>query len=317
MLTRRSLLVMLAASPALIATRKGGHAAQRLVETDQPETRLVLPNLASDRSYPTITFSSAAAYQGGAIRISVDRAARGAAYVFGRTYILDPDGAGGAAGYIAFGTEDPPGPVLVSLDILEPGADWFSLSREVTVLPTDWTVDYITLPPPEEPDPNAPPPPPPPPDETYLLPDIYAGVTPRKWTAGWHAPLDEPLSVTGYFGEQRSFNGGPVQGHHGGTDLGANAGDPIYATNDGVVVLSGLYLVRGNLIVVDHGSGVFSAYGHQSERVAQVGDYVSKGDVIGYVGTTGLSTGPHLHWEMAVSGVLVDGLRWLDGSQGF
>jgi murein DD-endopeptidase MepM/ murein hydrolase activator NlpD len=129
--------------------------------------------------------------------------------------------------------------------------------------------------------------------------------------------LPTPLRVTGYFGEQRSFNGGPVQGHHGGTDLGADAGTPIYATNGGVVVMSGLYLVRGNLVVIDHGGGVFSLYGHMSERAVAAGDAVAKGQVIGYVGSTGLSTGPHLHWEMSVFGVLVDGLRWLDGSQGF
>jgi murein DD-endopeptidase MepM/ murein hydrolase activator NlpD len=141
-------------------------------------------------------------------------------------------------------------------------------------------------------------------------------VTPRKWEPGWSRPLDE-LVVTGYFGEQRSFNGGPVQGHHSGTDLGAGAGTPIHATNAGTVVLSGLYLYRGNLVVVDHGSGIFSLYGHMSERAVTEGAAVTKEQVLGYVGSTGLSTGPHLHWELAVAGVIVDGLRWLDGTQGF
>ncbi len=81
--------------------------------------------------------------------------------------------------------------------------------------------------------------------------------------------------------------------------------------------MSGLYAVRGNLIVIDHGGGIFSLYGHMTSRVAQVGDVVHKGQLIGFVGTTGFSTGPHLHWEIAVSGVVVDALRWLDGSQGF
>jgi murein DD-endopeptidase MepM/ murein hydrolase activator NlpD len=195
-----------------------------------------------------------------------------------------------------------------------PGGALGQATRTVVVLRTRWTTDYITLPPPPPPDPNAPPPPP---DETPLLPVLYAGVTPRKWTDGWFAPLPPPLAVTGYFGEQRSFNGGPVGGHHGGTDLGAEARTPVFATNDGVVAMSGLYAVRGNIVAIDHGSGVFSLYGHLRERVVQVGDKVTKGQVIGYVGSTGQSTGPHLHWEMAVGGILVDGLRWLDGSQGF
>jgi murein DD-endopeptidase MepM/ murein hydrolase activator NlpD len=81
--------------------------------------------------------------------------------------------------------------------------------------------------------------------------------------------------------------------------------------------MAGLYLVRGNLVVIDHGGGVFSLYGHMSSLAVSVGDVVHQRDVIGYVGTTGQSTGPHLHWEVSVGGVLVDGLRWLDGTQGF
>ena len=65
------------------------------------------------------------------------------------------------------------------------------------------------------------------------------------------------------------------------------------------------------------GAGVFSLYGHMKERAVEVGQAVTHGQVLGHVGSTGLSTGAHLHWEMSVSGVLVDGLRWVDGSQGF
>lgn len=283
--------------------------------------QIVAPALAADGPPPVVTLSTLSVYQGGAIRVVAANAASGVAYVFGRAYPLAAV-EGGAAGFVGFGTEDPPGPATVIVE----GADFldepFSLARDFDVLPTDWTVDYIDIPPStpdpdEDPtDPNAPTPPPPPPDEGPLLPGIYAGLTPRKWLDTWAAPLDV-MTVTGYFGEQRSFNGGPVQGHHGGTDLGANAGTPIHSTNDGVVVMSGRYLVRGNLVVVDHGTGIFSLYGHMQERVVAVGDVVSQGEVLGYVGSTGLSTGPHLHWEMSVSGVLVDALRWLDGSQGF
>jgi len=69
--------------------------------------------------------------------------------------------------------------------------------------------------------------------------------------------------------------------------------------------------------VVDHGAGVLSSYGRMSSLSVSVGDEIERGGVLGLVGSTGLSTGPHLHWELAVGGVLVDGLRWLDGTQGF
>ena len=94
-------------------------------------------------------------------------------------------------------------------------------------------------------------------------------------------------------------------------------GTPIRATNRGIVVFAEEGLYRGNLVVIDHGAGVLSSYGHQSALRVTVGDTVERGDVVGLVGSTGLSSGPHLHWEMAVGGVLVDGLRWLDGTQGF
>lgn len=294
---------------------------QGLQFSEQRTVQVVAPALAADGPAPVVTLSTLAVYQGGALRVVAANTAGGVAYVFGRAYPLARL-EGAAAGYVGFGTEDPSGPatlVVEGTDLLD---EPFSLSRDFDVLATDWTVDYIEIPPatpepdPDPADPNAPTPPPPPPDEGPLLPGIYAGITGRKWRDTWKPPLDV-MTVTGYFGEQRSFNGGPVQGHHGGTDLGANAGTPIYSTNDGVVVMSGRYLVRGNIVVVDHGTGIFSLYGHMQERAVSAGDVVSQGGILGYVGSTGLSTGPHLHWEMSVSGVLVDALRWLDGSQGF
>jgi murein DD-endopeptidase MepM/ murein hydrolase activator NlpD len=190
---------------------------------------------------------------------------------------------------------------------------------DLTIRATPWTFDDIIIPPAPPPDPNAPPPPPPLPDEQPRLNELYAMVTPRRWDGPWLIPLTlgEDIYITGYFGEERSFNGGPRGGHHGGTDIGAPAGTEIRATNRGMVVLAEETRNRGNLVVLDHGAGVFSSYGHQSALRVLVGDVVERGDVVWLVGSTGLSTGPHLHWEMAVGGVLVDGLRWLDGTQGF
>jgi hypothetical protein len=264
--------------------------------------------------YPThFALSQTQAFQGGAIKVSADQGTNGTARVFGRTYELEPS-ANGPTGFVGFGTEDPPGPASITIDLVDNGGQPVESVQSIEILKTQWTVDHIIIPPP---DPNAPPPPPGLVDEQSRLNDLYAGVTPRKWRDKWAAPLPLPLAVSGYFGEQRSFNGGPVQGHHGGTDLAADAGTPTYATNDGTVVLAERVLTRGNLVVIDHGGGIFSCYGHHQELRVKQGDVVAQGDNLGLVGTTGLSTGPHLHWEMSVAGVLVDGLRWLDGTQGF
>ncbi len=319
---RRSLLL---GAPLLLtpfAGRAYGGRAPRpphQAPAQGPMTRLAIPGLAADGQHLGASLSAASVFQGGALLVTATHGllaagSTGGVSVFGRNYPLDQAG-DSLSGFVGFGTQDPPGPATLSISVRD-DLGTQSLELPITVRATDWTVDYITIPPPPPPDPDAPPPPPPPPDETSLLPVIYAGLTPRKWAPGWTSPL-ETVRITGYFGEQRSFNGGPVQGHHGGTDFGANFGTPILATNHGTVVLSGLYYWRGNIVMVDHGSGVFSLYGHMEERLVAVGDTVTKGQVLGLVGSTGLSTGAHLHWEVAVRGVLVDGLRWLDGSQGF
>ncbi|MBA4179710.1 MAG: hypothetical protein C0506_03895 [Anaerolinea sp.] len=292
--------------------------------------QMVLPSVGRDGTFPAVSVSLASVFQGGALMVSVGDAQSGSVSVFGRSYVLSPDGEGGLAGFVGFGTEDPPGPTSLTIQLVDQIGDGRVYTKPLVVKGTQWTVDSFTVPPPPPPDPNAPPPPPPPPNENPLLPAVYAGITARQWQPGWVSPFTEPdlgpcngappvnvACVSGYFGEERVINGVPQAGHHGGTDFGAYAGTPVWATNSGTVVMSGLYLVRGNLVVIDHGGGVFSLYGHMEDRAVAVGDVVSKGQLVGRVGSTGFSTGPHLHWEVSVGGILVDGLRWLDGTQGF
>ena len=93
----------------------------------------------------------------------------------------------------------------------------------------------------------------------------------------------------------------PIYGYslfHSGIDIAADGGTPIYAAADGIIILEEYYGGYGYCIMIDHGSGVVSLYGHQSSFGGYgVGDYVMAGDVIGYVGTTGTSSGNHLHFE--------------------
>jgi murein DD-endopeptidase MepM/ murein hydrolase activator NlpD len=145
--------------------------------------------------------------------------------------------------------------------------------------------------------------------EAQQLAQMYGALTP---TALWSGLFDQPVQgeITTQFGEARSYNNGPIVGHHSGTDIAVPAGTPIPACAGGRVAFAGPLQVRGNFTAIDHGFGVFSGYAHQSEIDVQVGQLVNRGDIIGRVGTTGLSTGPHLHWECAVNGMNVDALRW-------
>ena len=97
---------------------------------------------------------------------------------------------------------------------------------------------------------------------------------------------------------------------HQGIDIGAGTGTPIYASESGTVFYSGWMGGYGNLILIDHGDGRVTAYAHQS-RLAVSGGRVGRGQVIGYVGSTGDSTGPHLHFEVRVNGVAVNPMQYL------
>ena len=98
---------------------------------------------------------------------------------------------------------------------------------------------------------------------------------------------------------------------HTGIDFGAAAGTPIHAAADGVVVSAGPLGGYGNATVIDHGNGLATLYGHQSSIAVAPGQRVSRGQVIGYVGCTGLCTGPHLHFEVRVRGTPVDPMQYL------
>ena len=97
---------------------------------------------------------------------------------------------------------------------------------------------------------------------------------------------------------------------HAGIDIPAETGQPIYAPGDGTVVLAGSYGGYGNAVVIDHGDGMQTVYAHQSKIGVSDGQEVLAGDTIGYVGSTGFSTGPHLHFEIRLGGTPTNPLDW-------
>ena len=120
--------------------------------------------------------------------------------------------------------------------------------------------------------------------------------------AGLVWPVNGPL--TSGFG----FRWGRM---HEGIDIGVGTGTPIAAAAAGTVVVAGWSGGYGNLVVVDHGGGISTAYGHQSRIVVTVGQQVAQGSIVGYVGSTGHSTGPHLHLEVRVNGAPNNPLNYL------
>lgn len=132
---------------------------------------------------------------------------------------------------------------------------------------------------------------------------------PPLWTEPFLLPI-EGRGTSGFGHPRRYAPGGPVS-FHVGEDIAAPEGTPIRATNDGVVLVAGTYPIKGGLTLIDHGAGVTSRYYHQSSIAVAVGQAVARGDVIGTVGSTGLSTGPHLHWEMRVADVPSYPMAWV------
>jgi murein DD-endopeptidase MepM/ murein hydrolase activator NlpD len=120
-------------------------------------------------------------------------------------------------------------------------------------------------------------------------------------------PLTVPIDVdpSGRFGDQRVYNG-KTAGVHYGLDLPGATGDPVGAAGDGVVVLARDCYMSGQTVILWHGAGVFTAYFHLSRMEVKVGEAVDHGRLVGRVGSTGRSTGPHLHWGVKVDGLWVD-----------
>jgi murein DD-endopeptidase MepM/ murein hydrolase activator NlpD len=133
----------------------------------------------------------------------------------------------------------------------------------------------------------------------------------RQWSS-FVAPDPYPDLLTSTFGRLRSFNGSAYIYYHGGLDFVGSPMDPAYAAANGTVVFAGELAVRGNAVIISHGWGVYSGYAHLSEIDVAVGDYVEAGRKIGMVGATGRVSGPHLHFEVYVGGVLVDPSDWLN-----
>jgi murein DD-endopeptidase MepM/ murein hydrolase activator NlpD len=142
--------------------------------------------------------------------------------------------------------------------------------------------------------------------EIFELQQLKLSGTPASW------PVKG--SITDRFGYRFSPFGRGSESHSG-LDISASFGSPVQATADGHVVYAGPQGGYGNLIEIDHGFGLTTRYGHLSRIAVRIGDHVNRGSMIGAVGTTGRSTGPHCHYEVRLHGVPVNPIKYITDNE--
>jgi murein DD-endopeptidase MepM/ murein hydrolase activator NlpD len=140
-------------------------------------------------------------------------------------------------------------------------------------------------------------------DSAFLRAIFAASASTRLWTEAFVAPVPDPANSR--FGTRSIFNGEP-RNPHAGADFASPLGRPVKAPTGGRIVAARELYYTGNVVIIDHGLGMFSLLAHLSRIDVKEGDDVKAGDVVGLVGATGRVTGPHLHWALTVSGARVD-----------
>ncbi|HEO65921.1 MAG TPA: M23 family metallopeptidase, partial [Spirochaetes bacterium] len=142
---------------------------------------------------------------------------------------------------------------------------------------------------------------------------LKASTPKKRWVGLFKWPIPNSRRRAKSFGRYRTYILGKntiIRAYHRGIDISRPKGTPVKASNNGVIAVAAHYSIRGNAILINHGQGIYTAYYHLSRIHVKVGQSVKKGELIGRVGTTGLSTGPHLHWELRVNGVSVNPDQW-------
>lgn len=249
----------------------------------------------------SLTLAPAEPVQGQTVTLEVlgSKAQQVFATAGGRPLVLFPSQMG-YRGFVGTSPSTPPGPVVVRVR-LKLSSDWTELWGRLVVRPGIFGVRHLSVPP-------------------KLLDPVLVAYERRRVSEATSAPLRQPLwdghfrlpvdgPVGSPYGVRSIYNGKPW-GVHLGVDLAAPLHAPVRAAHHGVVVLAERLPLGGNTVILDHGGGVFTSYLHLAALMVRVGQRVRQGTVVGSVGSTGLSTAPHLHWSVRVNGVLVDPMDW-------
>lgn len=142
--------------------------------------------------------------------------------------------------------------------------------------------------------------------EQEVLNKIYASSENKPlFKTAFISPLNS--HITSIYGIKRTYNK-MHKGQHLGTDFRAPVGEKIPAANSGKIVFSGDLFFTGWTVIIDHGLDIFTVYGHLSKTLVESGQLINRGDLIGLAGSTGRSSGPHLHWGVKIHGLYIDGI---------
>lgn len=200
-----------------------------------------------------------------------------------------------------------PGEYKLTLEVSEPDKDSLSIDKTIILRNPDFAFSRFSVPPTVMDDWTV----------EQLAKDRERIREARSQTEKvplWSGPFIWPVEgrISSDFGAVRVINNGPPT-HHSGIDIALPEGTPFVAANRGVVTLAEFLLASGNAVFIDHGVGLSSAYLHMHEIFVEEGQLVEQGDVIGTIGTTGFSSGPHLHWSVYVNNTPVSPYNFMDG----
>ncbi len=221
-----------------------------------------------------------------------------------RTAPPDPVVADGGSvfAFLGIDVQTEPGPHVLIVKVRKKGGLIETVRKELLVVDRKFPSTRLTL------DPNYVTPPAPLQArikrEAGLVALALSVVTP-EWLGDGPFVLPNDAPSWSNFG-QRRLNNNVLQSLHTGVDLRVPFGEPIKAANAGRVAMASDLYMGGKTVIIDHGLGVFSTYGHMSELLVKRGETVKKGQTIGLCGTTGRSTGPHLHWSVKIFSARID-----------
>ncbi len=310
-----------APSPVAVATVATGESRPPAVPTQTPDadapraslaarTAAASPPAPTAKPSPRLRLSAERVRQGGVftVRVGGEGLDAGLVFVGTHTYSLGRRD-GGLWAAVAVAVDEPPGDKAVVAEFTDETGASHRLTATLAVTQHQFPVDYVDLEPETaallDPELVA--------REQRLLLATLRGFSGYVFDLGARRPVEGEITTT--FGETRVYNGRDQTGdHHRGMDIGADEGAPVVAAAGGMVALARALPVRGNYILVDHGLGVFTGYAHLSKLLVAEGDIVDAGRTIGLVGSTGLSTGPHLHWDAVAQGTFFDPQELLGGA---